>query len=329
MVKKASAVAAVLFLLFDLVLPALPSLRLGIRDAEAAAPAGQWSDANYQYRQKITVTAGTAAVPNGYSVSVAFDHASLVSAGKSLTTGNDVRVFYWNGTSWVELDRVLDSGSSWNNAATTIWFQTQAAIGASGSNDNYYLYYGYSSATSPPANKANVFLFTDDFEAGNLNKWTKPGGTSAWGVGFTHNHTVNGSTAAVHAAVTTTSHYLEAYPALNEANVYVDAWWYLQTPSSGYDISQYLRSDTQCYTDSCYGTEMTTGWDVFKRINGGKTEVSAKAGTPTYNAWTRVGTRMYGTTFCVLRGRHPDKFRDQSDPAGVREHRFRDVDHPC
>ena len=130
---------------------------------------------SYRYRQRMTITAGSAAVPNGYSASVTFNHASLVSAGKSQADGDDIRVFYKNGATWVELDRVLDRLSSWNNAATTIWFKTQAAIGASSSDSNYYLHYGNPSAANPPANKSNVYDFFDDF-SGTLAAWTQQGG---------------------------------------------------------------------------------------------------------------------------------------------------------
>jgi len=55
-----------------------------------------------------------------------------------------------------------------------IWFKIQAAISASGSDDNYYLYYNYLSAPAPPAEGDNVFLFYDDFESGDLLAWDQP-----------------------------------------------------------------------------------------------------------------------------------------------------------
>jgi len=260
-----------------------------------------WLPNSYAYRQPLTVTAGTPGAPSGYSVSVAFDHASLVSAGKSQASGNDVRVFYWNGIAWVQLDRVLDSGSTWNSASTKIWFTTQAAIAASGTDSNYYLYYGNPNAANPPANKANVFLFFDDFEDGTLNKWIRPlGGT--WASTTTQHH--SGSRSARHSTVNSISYDLVANPALNVDNVYVDAWWYISS-SNPYDISQYLRlNGTECYTGSCYGADMytvtTPGWDVFKNIAGIWTEESVPAGTPTSGQWRRVGTAMYGTTLRVF-----------------------------
>ena len=65
----------------------------GIHEAQAAAPGGEWWDEFWLCRQKITISA-TDAVPDGYTVSVTFDHWALVDAGKSLDNGDDIRVVY-------------------------------------------------------------------------------------------------------------------------------------------------------------------------------------------------------------------------------------------
>ena len=134
----------------------------------SSLPASWW-DSAYSFRQQITVTAGTAAVPSGYTVNTTFDHAALTTA-KSLASGDDVRVVYWNGSGWVELDRALDEFSSWDNASTEIWFRTQAATSASGSDNNYYLYYGNSGAAAPPADKIQIFDMYDTFQ--DLSNWS-------------------------------------------------------------------------------------------------------------------------------------------------------------
>jgi hypothetical protein len=137
-----------------------------------------WWNNNYLYYKQITVSGGSATVPTAYTISLTFGHAALVTAGKSLSSGDDIRVVYWNGSSNVELDRMIDDESSWNNASTMIRFKTQAAINAGASDNNYYLYYGYSSATSPPTNWANVWFLWDDF-GGSLDTTTRwdTGGT--------------------------------------------------------------------------------------------------------------------------------------------------------
>ena len=126
--------------------------------------------ADYDYRELISVRAQNA-VAAGYAVALTFNHASLVTAGKSLASGDDVRVRYWTGTSMVELDRVVDPTSAWNTATTTIWFPLQAAIAANGTVSNYYINYGNLADANPPAYGPNVFLDYQDGTA--LDGWVR------------------------------------------------------------------------------------------------------------------------------------------------------------
>ena len=254
-------------------------------------------NAAWHLRQQITVTTTTAGTPAGYSVAVQFDHASLVTAGKALASGNDVRVVYWTGSSWVELDRVLDPGSAWNTATTTIWFMTVPAITASSVDNNYYVYYSNPAATNPPANKSNVFLFADDFESGNLSKWTHLG---LWTIDNTLSHA--GTFALRYPAESSAVSTLLANPALNVDNVYFDAWWYRDTPSTGYDIAQAVREDGGL---NGYGTRLYLlppfGLTVEKSVGGIPTTVAAPAGAaPAAGTWNRVGTAMFGSTFYLF-----------------------------
>ncbi|MFX1482435.1 MAG: DUF2341 domain-containing protein [Promethearchaeota archaeon] len=125
----------------------------------------------YDFIKQITITAGPEPVQAGYSASVTIDHAALVAAGKSQTDGDDLRIMYSDGVGIIELDRVLDSDSSWNSPTTKIWFRVQADIPALTSEDHYYLYYGNPSVSSPPDSPDNVFLFYDSFESGDLSAW--------------------------------------------------------------------------------------------------------------------------------------------------------------
>lgn len=129
--------------------------------------------ADYDYRTPITVRAQSA-VAAGYAVALTFNHAALVTANKSQAGGDDVRIRYWNGSAWTDLDRVLDPTSAWNAAATKIWFRLQAPIGAGGVDSNYDLYYGNLSDGAPPARGDNVFL---DYQDGTtLDGWTRRDG---------------------------------------------------------------------------------------------------------------------------------------------------------
>ncbi|HLW58356.1 MAG TPA: hypothetical protein VKV57_00355 [bacterium] len=126
--------------------------------------------ADYDYRAQITVHAAST-VTTPYAASVTFNHAALVLAGKSLASGDDVRVRYWNGSTMVELDRLVDPTSAWNSATTTVWFALQAPIASGKTDGNYYLYYGNLADANPPANGANIFL---DYQDGTtLDGWTR------------------------------------------------------------------------------------------------------------------------------------------------------------
>ena len=110
--------------------------------------AANWTATAYDCRQQVTLSA-SAAIAAGSLMTFSFDHASLVAAAKSLASGDDVRVFYEDG-SGTELDRALVSGSAWNSSTTRLAIKAQAAIAAGGSDGNYYLYYCDATAGTPP-----------------------------------------------------------------------------------------------------------------------------------------------------------------------------------
>ena len=137
----------------------------------AADFAPPWWDGSYGYRQKITVTTG-ANSPfngyNGYSVRLLTDTASLINDSKLQADCDDLRIVFWNGSVWTQLHRDL---YSCDNASTEVWFQLQDDIAASSSAANYYLYYGNTSASNPPANRSNVYLHYNDWSTDRLSEY--------------------------------------------------------------------------------------------------------------------------------------------------------------
>jgi hypothetical protein len=94
----------------------------------------------------MTVTVGGAAeLEAGYTVSFTLDSASLVTQGRVQVDGSDLRVAYWDGAAWLELDRGL---VEMNTDHTQVWFKTEAAV--QDEDDDYYLYYGNPLAVDPP-----------------------------------------------------------------------------------------------------------------------------------------------------------------------------------
>jgi hypothetical protein len=132
-----------------------------------------WWNLNYSYRRQTTIVNNALSLLRmNYSVNITMDTASLVSAGKILSNGNDLRVAYWSSGNWTELDREV---KDMNSTTTQIWFETQSAIAASGSDNNYFVYYGSPTAGSPPTNQNKVYLWFDDFNrADNPNITTEP-----------------------------------------------------------------------------------------------------------------------------------------------------------
>jgi hypothetical protein len=119
-----------------------------------------WWNAQYLKRHSLTVsnTSGASAAA-GYSVSLTFNHAALVAAADSRADGNDIRVIYWNGAAFVELDRVLAPTSNWNQAATTIVFPLAAALGAGATSPAYAVYFDNAAAGPAPASYSAALRF--------------------------------------------------------------------------------------------------------------------------------------------------------------------------
>ncbi|MBI5360033.1 MAG: hypothetical protein HZA48_05565 [Planctomycetes bacterium] len=116
------------------------------------------------YRRQITITNNsTNVLPKGYTMDLTFDHASYVTAQKSLADGNDVRVVYLDQYSneFIELHRM--TANAWNSTTTKILFKTKSSIGGQTADGNYYLYYN-PSANTPPAERNYIYVFASDFE---------------------------------------------------------------------------------------------------------------------------------------------------------------------
>lgn len=145
----------------------------GAGGAPGASSSGSGTPAAHTYRRRIAIAADAADVPAGYSVQIVIDHAALVAAGRSLASGEDVKIVRVESGGLNEVDRVLDPASSWNRSDTAIWFSTYEAIAAGQIDDAYYVVYGDSTPDPPRSDGRNVFLFWDDFDGPDLDaRWT-------------------------------------------------------------------------------------------------------------------------------------------------------------
>ncbi|MFA6049053.1 MAG: helicase HerA-like domain-containing protein [Candidatus Micrarchaeia archaeon] len=137
-----------------------------------------WFNTSWESRFRINVTNSNAtnSIPAGASVNFSFNHSLLVSSLKSMANGSDVRIVWHNGSAGtgVDLDRINASGWNTPTANTTLWFKTQAAIPANGTDSGYYVYYNNSAAGNPPENTSNVFQKitpSDELENGLKALW--------------------------------------------------------------------------------------------------------------------------------------------------------------
>ena len=122
----------------------------------------------------MTVETAGSGVNEGYTVRLGLNHSSLVSAGKSRSDGDDVRLVWQTDTINVELDRLVRLGSSWNRSNTEIYFKLAAGLPPYSSDGKYYLYYGCSSPGSPPEDANAVYWYSNRFNSDNpLSGWTQ------------------------------------------------------------------------------------------------------------------------------------------------------------
>lgn len=122
-----------------------------VNTMEAWRASTSWWDANYGYRQQITITnSSSSTVPTNYPVKITIDTAALETATKVRSDRKDWRVLYWNGSSWTDLTRDYVS-------TTVTFFPTQATIAAGSSDSNYFVYYGYAaeSTSKQPTTEAH------------------------------------------------------------------------------------------------------------------------------------------------------------------------------
>ncbi len=273
----------------------------GINGTDSVTVTGLPFLAGWSLRRPITITTTTAAVPTGYSVSVTFDHAAMVSAGNASSDGDDIAIAYWNGSAWQMLDRMLDAGTQWNSSTTTVWFETQAPIAANASDASYYLFYKNPLASAPTTDPAKVFLFSDDFESGSLGHWTVDNGAH-WQID--HNRAHSGSAAASYPAEGAGGFAMFAKPALDVADVYVDAWWNVSAVSNAWNVAQGLRQGTgnanKYYSLFCLCIGPALGWNIAEYFKGNYTDLTGPSGAVAANTWMRVGTAMSGSTYRVF-----------------------------
>lgn len=126
----------------------------------SAAPPSPWWNANYTWRRNLVILNNDGdTIPTHYPMHIHFDNtttptaADIYNASVSPIKGDDVRVVYDN---LVELDRFIQRFSP---DTIDVWFPMQVSLGGGQTNNSsYQMYYGHSTAASPPSNENAIFL---------------------------------------------------------------------------------------------------------------------------------------------------------------------------
>ena len=137
-----------------------------------------WWDNAYNYRERILLTDNND-IASGTEVKIPLSHFNLVENGKSLSSGDDVRIVYGDPLILREVPRI--NISEWNSSTTVlqIAFQTERAIPANETDNDYWVYYGNPLGSNPPVltsmgtiisgNKLSEEIYTAFLPISNVN----------------------------------------------------------------------------------------------------------------------------------------------------------------
>jgi len=250
------------------------------------------------WRWPLTVTTGNrdpAGGYQGYTLQATFDSRAAVDAGQLAANASDLRVHFWFDAGWQELDRLVENP---NSANTVVRFASQTGLPTSATDLRYSFFSGAFDGGSAPSNPNAVYLFTDDFEGANLSKWTIRSG--GWSRATDRAH--GGSGALKFGTENNANHYIEANPALNEADVMFEAWW--NTSNTGdTDFSQVLRLQPGASTNYETNLQDTGGWSLAWQNAGTWASLVNARVAPTQNAWMLIGLSMSGSELRVWKER--------------------------
>lgn len=157
-------------------------------------PQKDWWNPQFMYRQQFSIINlnNTTTLPKGYPVLLSIGITELVSQGKALCSGNDIRIVYLS-TYPKELERIVilkpiatypapednydyepaesgehiltisassDTQQQTNALKLTFYIELQESILPNSAANNYYMYYGNMLADEPPI---KVYEYTADF----------------------------------------------------------------------------------------------------------------------------------------------------------------------
>lgn len=258
---------------------------------EKAPVYSHWWNTSWKYRMLINITDNSGLTITNYQVPIILDPKNF-NYSKANADGSDLRFTLYNSSNnneselsyWIE---------EWNTSGESKIWVNVTEIPANGT-ATIYMYYGNSS-TSSASNGSATFMFFDDFETGNLNKWTKLI-DSVWDIAI--DQTYSGSYSLRCSPVSSVEKFIVAND-IDESNVILDSWWRVQ--SSSVDISQGVRcSETTPIED--YEINWEGQWTNAKYVPPGTwTSIDSVAGTIPTNTWFKMSLIINGISMKALK----------------------------
>ena len=251
-----------------------------------------WWDASYSSRQQLTIgNNADTPLPAGYSVKLDLTGEKAIDffrQSASTQPGDDIRVVYWDGSQWQEVDRYAESFTS---AEVRIWFATQDAIPSNGTSEIYWAYFGNAKATDPPADPQEVFLWWDDFHLNTVSKYSVFRHEGGWRRGA-----MSYDEAAGRVSITTEDNVsVLVQPPVSGRNLIIEGDLYFMRifPDSGVYVGFVRVVDT----DNLYSVRFPVSvYDaVIRKVDKGKTVEIANAGKLTYplDTWHHISMGAY------------------------------------
>lgn len=251
------------------------------------------------WRWPITVTTDTTRRPSAgyekYTVTVSLNSQGAVDAGQVDSSLGNLRVYFAGDAGWRELDRLISNPNT-NNTAVRFALQSDLANGAT---DTRYALFSGPFDGGPGLRDPNVvYLFFDDFESGNLLKWTIRG-DGGWVPDMARTHA--GMYAMKFPTETGASDkVIAANPALVESDVLFEAWWNTGSPSMT-NFSQLVRLQPAVITTYEMTCEDANGWTIARETNASWNELGNNNGTVDPNAWMRLSIAVHDRDILIAK----------------------------
>jgi len=131
-----------------------------------------WWNKDFVYRKQLTISNNTTLnfTTNNTEI-ISINHKQMVLEDKSLSSGNDIRIIYYNQGNNKPLDFTLEPISGkWNQNSTYLIFKLQSNLAPTNFDNKYWIYYGNKNSEQQEINSNNIFYIFDNFSNESFSK---------------------------------------------------------------------------------------------------------------------------------------------------------------